>query len=145
MTRAAVEPQQVVQPDVDEDVRARLRALPPFKVVVMDCPTMHAGVALAKAQTTPTIVKPDLDEETLTRLLPPYRVVVLDCNCHTFDDVEIALCRVIPRMTREKAHQHAWEIHTTGASVVARAPKEQAEHYQAQLSARGLRVTIEPD
>jgi ATP-dependent Clp protease adaptor protein ClpS len=103
MTRAAVEPPQVVQPDVDEDVRARLRALPPFKVVV------------------------------------------LDCNCHTFDDVEIALCRVIPRMTREKAHQHAWEIHTTGASVVARAPKERAEHFQQQLAARGLRVTIEPD
>jgi ATP-dependent Clp protease adaptor protein ClpS len=103
MTRAAVEPPQTAQPDVDEDVRARLRALPPFKVVV------------------------------------------LDCNCHTFDDVEIALCRVIPRMTREKAHQHAWEIHTTGASVVARAPKERAEHFQQQLAARGLRVTIEPD
>ena len=70
---------------------------------------------------------------------------VLDCQCHTFDDVEIALCRVIPGMTRDKAHQHAWEIHTTGASVVARAPKERAELYQEQLAARGLRVTIEPD
>ena len=48
-------------------------------------------------------------------------------------------------MTRPKAHQHAWEIHTTGASVVARAPKERAEHFQAQLATRGLRVTIEPD
>ncbi|MBA2449122.1 MAG: ATP-dependent Clp protease adaptor ClpS [Chloroflexi bacterium] len=71
--------------------------------------------------------------------------IVLDCQCHTFDDVEIALCRVIAGMTRQKAHQHAWEIHTTGASVVARAPKERAEHYQEQLAARGLRVTIEPD
>mgnify|MGYP006314844217 CR=1 FL=1 len=61
------------------------------------------------------------------------------------DDVEIALCRVIPGMTRSKAHQHAWEIHTTGASVVARAPKERAELFQEQLAARGLRVTIEPD
>jgi ATP-dependent Clp protease adapter protein ClpS len=59
--------------------------------------------------------------------------------------VEIALCRVIPGMTRDKAHQHAWEIHTTGASVVARAPKERAELYQEQLASRGLRVTIEPD
>jgi ATP-dependent Clp protease adaptor protein ClpS len=93
------------------------------------------------------ITKPDLDEELRSRLkaLPPFRVVVLDCNCHTFDDVEIALCRVIPGMTREKAHQHAWEIHTTGASVVARAPKERAELYQEQLAKRGLRVTIEPD
>jgi len=48
-------------------------------------------------------------------------------------------------MTREKAHQHAYEVHTTGASVVARAPKERAEHFQAQLTNRGLRVTIEPD
>jgi len=48
-------------------------------------------------------------------------------------------------MTWPKAHQHAWEIHTTGASVVARAPKERAELYEAQLKARGLRVTIEPD
>ena len=95
----------------------------------------------------PTITKPDvnIDEERLTRLLPPYRVVVLDCSCHTFDDVEVALCRIIPGMTPEKAHQHAYEVHTTGASVVARAPKERAEHFQAQLANRGLRVTIEPD
>ena len=73
------------------------------------------------------------------------RPAVLDCNCHTFDDVEIALCRVIPGMTRDKAHQHAWEIHTTGASVVARAPTERAELFQEQLAGRGLRVTIEPD
>jgi ATP-dependent Clp protease adapter protein ClpS len=95
----------------------------------------------------PTITKPDLDldQERLTRLLPPYKVVVLDCNCHTFGDVEIALCRVIPGMTRAKAHQHAYEIHTTGASVVARAPKERAELYQEKLAGHGLRVTIEPD
>src|SRR5687767_3675748 len=95
----------------------------------------------------PTITRPgqDLDEDKLTRLLPPWKVVVLDCSCHTFDDVERALCRVIPGMTPEKAHQHAYEIHTTGASVVARAPRERAELFQQQLAARGLRVTIEPD
>jgi ATP-dependent Clp protease adaptor protein ClpS len=109
---------------------------------------MHTDPLLfTRGSVGPTITKPDLDldEERLTRLLPPYRVVVLDCNCHTFDDVEDALCRVIPGMTREKAHQHAYEVHTTGASVVATAPKEQAELYQEQLAARGLRVTIEPD
>ena len=58
---------------------------------------------------------------------------------------EVALCRVSLGMTRPKAHRHAWEVHTTGASVVARAPEERAEHFQAQLAARGLRVTIEPD
>jgi ATP-dependent Clp protease adaptor protein ClpS len=96
---------------------------------------------------SPTVAEPQLDEDVRERLrtLPPYKVVVLDCQCHTFDDVEVALCRIIPGMTRAKAHQHAYEIHTTGASVVARAPKEQAEHYQQQLATRGLRVTIEPD
>ena len=96
---------------------------------------------------TPTITRPDLDEvrDVKPKALRPYKVVVLDCNCHSFDDVEIALCRIIPGMTRQKAHQHAWEIHTTGASVVARAPKERAELYQEQLARRGLRVTIEPD
>ncbi len=96
---------------------------------------------------SPTIVAPDLDEEIRAKLraLPPYKVVVLDCNCHTFDDVEVALCRVIPGMTRPKAHQHAYEIHTTGASVVARAPKERAELFQERLAGYGLRVTIEPD
>jgi ATP-dependent Clp protease adapter protein ClpS len=99
----------------------------------------------APATPTPTITKPDVDEETLTRILPPFRVVVLDCSCHSFDDVEIALCKVIPGMSRSKAHQHAYEIHTTGASIVARAPKEQAEMYQERLAGFGLRVTIEPD
>ena len=96
---------------------------------------------------TPTITRPDLerDQDVKPKALRPHKVIVLDCNCHTFDDVEIALCRIIPGMTRQKAHQHAWEIHTTGASVVARAPKERAELYQEQLAARGLRVTIEPD
>jgi ATP-dependent Clp protease adaptor protein ClpS len=93
------------------------------------------------------VVLPDVEEEVRERLrtLPPYKVVVLDCQCHTFDDVEVALCRVIPGMSRAKAHQHAYEIHTTGASVVARAPRERAELYQERLASHGLRVTIEPD
>ena len=89
----------------------------------------------------------ELDRDVVSRLqqLRPYKVVVLDCQCHTFDDVERALCRVIPAMTRPRAHAHAWEIHTSGASVVATAPREQAEHFGQQLGRDGLRVTIEPD
>ncbi|MCC7368604.1 MAG: ATP-dependent Clp protease adaptor ClpS [Chloroflexi bacterium] len=100
-----------------------------------------------RAETTPTITHPDLDRDqtVVPKALRPFKVVVLDCDCHSFDDVEVALCRIIPGMTRDKAHQHAWEVHTTGASVVARAPKERAELYEHQLAARGLRVTIEPD
>jgi ATP-dependent Clp protease adaptor protein ClpS len=88
-----------------------------------------------------------LDQDVLSRLrqLRPHKVVVLDCQCHTFDDVEQALCRVIPAMTRPKAHAHAWEIHASGASVVATAPQERAEHFGLQLGRYGLRVTVEPD
>jgi ATP-dependent Clp protease adaptor protein ClpS len=108
---------------------------------------VNRPVGAERPGSTPTITRPDLDrgQDVKPKALLPYKVVVLDCNCHSFDDVEIALCRVIPGMTRNKAHQHAWEIHTTGASVVARAPKERADHFQEQLAARGLRVTIEPD
>src|SRR4051794_5580269 len=75
--------------------------------------TMGGLLGMASAP-PPTITRPDLDEDVIARLkaLPPYKVVVLDCQCHTFDDVERALCRIIPGMTRPKAHQHAWEIHT---------------------------------
>jgi ATP-dependent Clp protease adaptor protein ClpS len=94
---------------------------------------------------------PDLDLDTDLDLLQgirqlrPHKVVVLDCQCHSFDDVERALCRVVPAMSRSKAHAHAWEIHPTGASVVATAPRERAEHMGSQLARFGLRVTVEAD
>jgi ATP-dependent Clp protease adapter protein ClpS len=96
---------------------------------------------------TPTETDVDIDLERLARVrqLRPHKVVVLDCMCHTFDDVERALCRYIPGMSWEQAHAHAWEIHTTGASVVATAPKEQAEHYASGLRSRGLRTRVEED
>ena len=100
----------------------------------------------ARSETTPTITKPDLDEvrDVKPKALLPYKVVVLDCNCHTFDDVEIALCRVIPGMTRNKAHQHAWRIGrgprsqgagraVPGAACRARPPR----YYRAGLNRIG--------
>lgn len=93
-------------------------------------------------------VAPDLETQRRSDVQPrqlwPHKVVVLNCQCHSFDDVEVALVRIIG-MSRERAHQHAWEAHTTGASVVAREPKERAEHYATRLKARGLRVTVEAD
>ncbi len=98
----------------------------------------------APPETRPDV---DIDFDVLRSLrqLRPHKVVVLDCMCHSFDDVEQALCRFIPHMTWEQAHAHATEIHTTGASVVATAPKEQAEHFGAGLRSRGLRVRVEED
>ena len=77
---------------------------------------------MAHAPAAPgTSIELDLESLARVRQLRPHKVIVLDCQCHTFDDVEVALCRVIPGMTRPRAHEHAWEIHTTGASVVATA------------------------
>jgi ATP-dependent Clp protease adaptor protein ClpS len=95
--------------------------------------------------TAPTAPDLDLDLVRNAHQFRPHKVVVLDCQCHSFDDVEHALCRVVPAMSRSRAHAHAWEIHTTGASVVATAPRERAEHYGAQLAGFGLRVTVETD
>jgi len=95
--------------------------------------------------TPDTEIQIDLDVLRSIRQLRPHKVVVLDCMCHSFDDVEQALCRYIPRMTWERAHEHANEVHYTGASVVAMAPKEEAEHYGAGLRSRGLRVRVEED
>jgi ATP-dependent Clp protease adaptor protein ClpS len=92
-----------------------------------------------------TVVPTTPDVLRDVRQLRPHKVIVLDCQCHSFDDVEHALCRVIPRMTRSRAHEHAWEIHTTGASVVATAALEQAELFCSQLATYGLRVTVEED
>lgn len=79
------------------------------------------------------------------RQLRPHNVIVLDCMCHSFDDVERALCRYVAGMTRDQAYLHALAIHTTGASVVATAPKEEAEHVAVGLKSRGLRVRVEED
>jgi len=100
----------------------------------------------APPETRPDVdVDLDVDVLRAVRQLRPHKVVVLDCMCHSFDDVEQALCRFIPNMTWERAHAHATEIHTTGASVVATAPKEQAEHFGDRLRSRGLRVRVEED
>jgi ATP-dependent Clp protease adaptor protein ClpS len=93
----------------------------------------------------PETALPDLESLARIAAFRPHKVVVLDCNCHTFDDVERALMRYIPGMTWEQAHRHANEVHFTGASVVARAPKERAEHMGQGLKACGLRVSVEPD
>src|SRR5690242_2861999 len=106
----------ITRPDLDRDQDVKPKALLPYKVVVLDWPTMHTSRMQAPASPTPTITRPDVDrdQDVKPKALRPHKVIVLDCNCHTFDDVEIALCRVIPGMTRQKAHEHAWEIHTTG-------------------------------
>jgi ATP-dependent Clp protease adaptor protein ClpS len=96
---------------------------------------------------SPTRPDKDVDFDLLRSLrqLRPHKVIALDCMCHSFDDVERALCRFIPGMTRDQAYAHAVAIHTTGASVVATAPREPAEHFAAGLRSRGLRVRVEQD
>jgi ATP-dependent Clp protease adapter protein ClpS len=52
----------------------------------------------------------------------------------------------VSRGARDESHQSARSrVHTTGASVVATAPRERAEHMGTELARFGLRVTVEPD
>ena len=96
---------------------------------------------------TPAEVTPDLDRDAIanTRQLRPWKVLVLDCNCHSFRDVEIALCVCVPGMTLDRAKALAVEIDGTGSAVVATVPRELAEHIADGLGRRGLRVRVESD
>ncbi len=101
----------------------------------------------AMPNAAPAEVTPDLDRDVIanTRQLRPWKVVVLDCNCHSFRDVEVALCVCVPGMTLARAKALAVEIDGTGAAVVATVPRELAEHIGEGLTRRGLRVRVESD
>jgi ATP-dependent Clp protease adaptor protein ClpS len=84
-------------------------------------------------------------EERQTKTYPNYRVIMYNDDVHTFDFVIDLLCRTVPGMTAPKANDHAWEIHTTGLSIVAVAPFEVAEFYCEVFNEAGMQSSIEPD
>lgn len=72
----------------------------------------------------------------------PSQVIVLDSDVVSFETVIIGLCRIIPGMTKEKATNHAFEVHTTGQSVVWEGDLELAEAYCKRLNMEGMDATI---
>lgn len=79
-----------------------------------------------------------LTPERLTTEIPAdlengWQVIVINDEHHTFDEVIIAFCKVLPGMTPELALEKAMEIYTTGRSVVFRGMKEPCELYCEML------------
>jgi len=68
-------------------------------------------------------------------------VVLHNCNCHSFQDVEDALVRVI-RCDIEKAKEHALQVHKSGKAIVFSGHKERAEAKYVGLKEDGLVVEL---
>jgi ATP-dependent Clp protease adapter protein ClpS len=68
-------------------------------------------------------------------------VILLNCNCHTFDQVQESLMRVI-HIDKEKAKEHALKVHKEGKSVVFSGHKERAEAKYIGLKEDGLTVEL---
>lgn len=64
-------------------------------------------------------------------------VVLHNCNCHSFQQVEDSLVRVI-RCDLEKAKEHALNVHKNGREVVFSSHKERAEVKYLGLLEDGL-------
>lgn len=55
-----------------------------------------------------------------------WKVVLFNCECHTFDEVEKQLLKAI-RCSLGRARAISWEVHSSGASVVYKGPRERCE------------------
>ncbi|HEY7780373.1 MAG TPA: ATP-dependent Clp protease adaptor ClpS [Ktedonobacterales bacterium] len=91
-------------------------------------------------------VAPRTDEEVrlALRQLPHYRVLLYNDDHNTMEHVVIALLRIVPRLSIERAIQVMRAAHTTGVAEVITCPRETAEFYREGLERRGLTSAIEP-
>ena len=67
-----------------------------------------------------------------------WRVIVLNDDHNTFEGVARALSSVLPGVSYDVGMRLAKEIDGTGQAIVWSGHREPAEHYWAQLEARGL-------
>ena len=65
-------------------------------------------------------------------------MIVLNDDHNTFDSVARALSSVLPGVSYDAGMRLAEEIDRTGQAIVWSGHRERAEHYWAQLEARGL-------
>ena len=77
-----------------------------------------------------TTTTPEIRERESTDqrddLTLPRKVVVHNCDCHTFEQVILALVKSLP-MTTDQAHEFATLVHLTGAAVVYEGDLEKCE------------------
>ncbi len=92
----------------------------------------------------PTTVEPEV--ENRTALAPQWKVLLLDDDKTTFEFV-IWLLRTLFHKSMDEAIELTWEIHESGAALVAVANFERAELYAEQVRslarAQGFPLTAE--
>jgi len=81
------------------------------------------------------------ESESKTHKALNWIVILLNCNCHSFDQVEESLMRVV-RCDKEKAKEHAMNVHKKGREVVFSGHKERAEAKYVGLKEDGLTVEL---
>lgn len=72
----------------------------------------------------------------------PWQVIVLDDPVNTIQWVVLVFRRIFG-YSRDRAHFHTMEVHTTGRSVLWSGGRERAEHYHAQLQQAHLTAILE--
>lgn len=70
------------------------------------------------------------------------KVVLWNCNCHTFEDVAMALMVAI-RCSLERGHTLAQNVHSNGKTIVYEGHRERCEAVAEVLQGARLRVTID--
>lgn len=88
----------------------------------------------------PTLNAPVIEKETVTvnKTYPNYNVIMLNSDDIDALYVVECLCKVIPKMTTDKAFSLTLKIHTEQSGIVWSGPLEIAELYREQLISLGM-------
>ncbi len=88
------------------------------------------------ATASETVVRPKNKRQQKPKRQPPYHVVLLNDDDHSFEYV-VAMLQQLFGHPREKGYKLAWEVHTSGRSIVDTTTKERAELKRDQIHAFG--------
>ena len=69
----------------------------------------------------------------------------LPAQVHTFDYVNMAICKVVKTITRKKAHRITVQCHSYGTATVTTTWKQMAKTMCLKLQKYGLTSSIAPD
>ncbi len=90
------------------------------------------------------VLDPDVVTDERTRSDRSWQVIVWDDPVNLMSYVVLVLRRVFG-FDRPTAERLMLLVHNEGRALVAREPRERAEHHVAQLHGYGLRATMEQD
>ena len=89
------------------------------------------------------VATPDVAADERVGLDRPWIVVVWDDPVNLMSYVVLVLRRVFG-FDPATAERLMLQVHHEGRAIVAREPRERAEHHVAELHGYGLRATLEP-